>query len=275
VTKLAPLVLLAALVALYAVGSLRLHRRASRRTRARRALQGAVFLAGALALAVALSPPVDDVADRSVAAHMAQHLVLLVIVPPLLVWSAPLPTLVTALPRSLRPVAGRAATWLTGRWIGLAVVIAATELHVGLMIAWHAPPLYAAAQASELTHAFEHVTFLASGLLFWSCITRLARRGASGCAIALGATVAASVQSGLLGILMTLSSMPWYHVSGPAPFGLTPLADQQAAGAEMWVVAGGVYVVAAAVLAAGIVRAQAGQAPELVATDRHEARSSA
>jgi hypothetical protein len=43
----------------------------------------------------------------------------------------------------------------------------------------------------------------------------------------------------------------------------------------MWVVAGGVYVVAAAVLAAGIVRAPAGQAPELVATDRHEARSSA
>jgi cytochrome c oxidase assembly factor CtaG len=206
---------------------------------------------------------------------MAQHLVLLVVAPPLLVWSEPLPAMATALPRSLRPAAGRGATWLAGRWIALGTVIVATELHVGLMIGWHAPPLYAAAQRSELTHAVEHLSFLASGLLFWSCLARLARRGASGCAIALGATVAASVQSGLLGILMTLSATPWYDVPGPAPFGMTPLADQQAAGAEMWVIAGGVYVVAAAVLAAGIVRAPAGQAPELVATDRHEARSSA
>jgi len=263
VTELAPLAPLAALPALYVVGSLRLDRHASRRTRARRSLHAAAFLTGVLALALALSPPVDDVADRSVAAHMAQHLVLLVVAPPLLVWSAPVPALVTALPRTVRPVAGKAATWLTGRRIGLGIVIAATQLHVGVMIFWHAPPLYAAAQASEVAHAVEHISFLASGLLFWSCIARLARRGASGCAIALGATVAASVQSGLLGILMTLASTPWYDVPGPAPFGLTPLADQQAAGAEMWVIAGGVYVVAAAVLAAGIVRAPAGQAQEL------------
>jgi cytochrome c oxidase assembly factor CtaG len=259
-TELLPLVPLAVLLLLHAVGSVRLDRRASRRTRRRRALRATAFLTGVLVLAVALSPPVDGVADRSVAAHMGQHLALLVAAPPLLVWSEPLPALLTALPPWLRRGLGKGAGLLTARGIGIATVVAATEVHVGLMFLWHAPPLYDAAQADELTHAFEHVTFLASGLLFWSCLARVARRGPGGCALGLAAVVAASVQSAVLGVLLTLSSTSWYDVPGPPPFGLTRLADQQAAGAEMWVVAGGVYVIAAAVLTAGIVRTPAGPA---------------
>jgi len=252
--ELLPLGLLAAVAALYAVGWFRLDRRASRRTRRRRAVHALAFLGGVAILAVALSPPVDELADASVAAHMGQHLALLVAAPPLLVLAEPLSAFATGLPRRLRPALGTGAGVLTGRGIGVATTVVATEVHVGLMVLWHTPPLYDAAQSGELIHALEHATFLASGLWFWSCLVRLARRGARGCAIALGATIAASAQSAVLGILLTLSATPWYDVEGSTPFGLTPLADQQAAGAEMWVVAGGIYVIAAGVLAAGIVR---------------------
>jgi putative membrane protein len=249
-----PLVLLALTAAVYAVGWVRLDRRASARTRRLRALRAAAFAGGIAILAVALSPPVDELADSSVAAHMAQHLALLVAAPPLLVLAEPLSAFATALPRRVRPALGTGAGVLTARGLGIATAVVATEVHVGLMVLWHTPPFYDAAQRSELIHVVEHVTFLASGLWFWSCLVRLARRGARGCALALGATIAASAQSAVLGILLTLSSAPWYSIDGPPRFGLTRLADQQAAGAEMWVVAGGIYVIAAGILAAGIVR---------------------
>jgi putative membrane protein len=252
--RLIPSIALAGLLAAYVLGVVRLDRRAAQRSRGRRLLHAAGFGGGVLLVAAALSPPVDRLADTSVAAHMAQHLVLLVAAPPLLVWAAPLPALATALPRRLRPALGASAAMFTSRRIRIATMVVATELHVGLMVGWHAPPLYDAAASSEAIHALEHASFLLSGLLFWSCVLRLARRGAGGCAIALGATVAASVQSAVLGILLTLSTTPWYASSGRPAFGLTPVADQQAAGAEMWVVAGGIYVVAAGILAAGIVR---------------------
>jgi cytochrome c oxidase assembly factor CtaG len=56
-----------------------------------------------------------------------------------------------------------------------------------------------------------------------------------------------------LGALITFSPRPWYaaHLDTTAAWGLTPLADQQLAGAIMWVPAGVVYVAAALALFGG------------------------
>src|SRR3954468_10881809 len=48
------------------------------------------FLVGLGLLFVALASPLDTLADRSLPIHMAQHLVLLVLVPPLLLAGAPI-----------------------------------------------------------------------------------------------------------------------------------------------------------------------------------------
>jgi len=47
---------------------------------------------------------------------------------------------------------------------------------------------------------------------------------------------ATSLQSGILGALMTFSAQPWYSYYTPltAFWGLTPLQDQQLAGLIMW-----------------------------------------
>jgi putative membrane protein len=55
------------------------------------------------------------------------------------------------------------------------------------------------------------------------------------------------VAMGLLGALITLSSVPLYaaHFATTAPWGLTPLEDQQIGGLIMWAPASAVYLVAA------------------------------
>jgi cytochrome c oxidase assembly factor CtaG len=61
-----------------------------------------------------------------------------------------------------------------------------------------------------------------------------------------------SLQSGFLGVLLTLSRQPWYARQGEFAlrYGLTPLEDQQLAGLVMWVPAGLAYTAAALVFAA-------------------------
>ncbi len=53
-----------------------------------------------------------------------------------------------------------------------------------------------------------------------------------------------------LGAILTFAARPLYatHATGTRLWGLTPLADQQLAGAVMWVPAGAVYLATIAVL---------------------------
>jgi len=57
-----------------------------------------------------------------------------------------------------------------------------------------------------------------------------------------------ALQGGILGALLTFSATPWYPLYGPPTlrWGLSPLADQQLAGAIMWVPSALIYLGAAA-----------------------------
>jgi cytochrome c oxidase assembly factor CtaG len=92
----------------------------------------------------------------------------------------------------------------------------------------------------------QHVSFLATALLFWWAILNVpvARRGVA--AFHLFATVLALT---FLGALLTLSSHPMY-ASYPSHqiFQLSPLEDQQLAGLIMWVPGCAIYAVAALTL---------------------------
>ncbi|MEZ5410137.1 MAG: cytochrome c oxidase assembly protein [Acidimicrobiales bacterium] len=162
--------------------------------------------------AVAVAPPIGGWADELLLGHMAQHLVLAVVVPLLAAGGLRRPT----------PVGG-------GR---LALVTAA---HVGTLAVWHLPALYDGAVDSSRLHAVEHLTMLAGGLAFWPLV--LVSPGG------LLALFTAGLGSGALAALLTLSPRPLYQahlVSAPA-HGLTALGDQQLAGAVMWVPGGLVY----------------------------------
>jgi len=151
---------------IYIRGWDRLRRRLPRRFDVRHA---AVFLAGMVTMLLALASPVDALTHRWLSAHMVQHLLLMVIVPPMLWMGAPVVPLVVGLPRSIRRMAVAATRTPVGRsltqwllhpsvgWIAFALTF----------WVWHAPALYDLALDSDLWHHVEHACFLMSALLFW------------------------------------------------------------------------------------------------------------
>jgi putative membrane protein len=56
------------------------------------------------------------------------------------------------------------------------------------------------------------------------------------------------IVSGVLAALLVFSPSPWYAHPAPDAWGLTRLADQQLAGAVMWVLGGALHVVAGALV---------------------------
>lgn len=217
------------------------------------------FAAGWAALAVALVSPVDALGEGLFAAHMVQHLLLILVAAPLLVLGAPVLPLLWSVPRSLR----RRLPALWNGWTLPRTVVrwllrpgVAWSLFVLTFWLWHVPGPYEAALDSELLHVVEHLSFLGTaGLFWWVVLSPLGRRtvGAGGAVLCL---VGAAVQGAALGALITFSTTTWYDAgSGAAQlWGLTPLEDQQLAGLVMWIPPVLVYLGAAATILAGELR---------------------
>lgn len=212
--------------------------------------RAAAYAGGLVALIVALVSPLDALGSALLSAHMAQHLLLVVVAAPLLVLGAPLLPLLWALPAARRGALGRCwlrATPVRVVWGVLRRPLVAWLLHAAALWGWHAPPLYQAALRSESVHVAEHLSFLGTALLFWW--TALAPPSARHAGVGLGvlSIFAMSLHGGLLGALMTFAPTPWYpiYLDRTAPWGLTPLADQQLAGLLMWIPTGTVYLAAA------------------------------
>jgi cytochrome c oxidase assembly factor CtaG len=190
-----------------------------------------VFAAALAVIVLTLTSPLNALADGILfSAHMAQHILLLVVAPALLLLGLPRTVSLAVRPRWLgRPWAG----WLAG---------------VGAMWLWHAPALCDAAVASPPIHALQTGSLLLLGTLFWrqTLAPREAERLSPPAAVAYlgGACLACSV----LGIMLTFSPVTVCSIyaasnaaqTGPSPlidgqWGLTPQRDQQIGGLLMWV----------------------------------------
>lgn len=231
----------------FAIGLLRLLRRSSHARPHLR--QAALFAAGWAVAVLSLCSPLHEAGSESFSAHMLEHELLMLVAAPLLAFSRPLGVLVWALPHPARLAvsavgnnAGYAAAWRA-----LSSPLSATALQALALAAWHAPALFDRALASEGWHIVQHLCFIVSALLFWTAVATAAdshRR----IGLAIGCLFATSVLSGLLGAFMALSSSPWYAryaALGLNGLGLTPVQDQQLAGALMWVPGGLVHLAAA------------------------------
>ena len=207
------------------------------------------FGGGVVATALALLSPIDAVATALFAAHMTQHMLLVVVAAPLLVLGDVGTATLWALRIESRRGVGawwRARRVLPALWEVLRRPLVAFTLHVGALWLWHVPTLYDAALRHESVHVAEHASFFLTALLFWYPIADSHRRRRFGVGVATLYLFAAGLQCTLLGALITFSSHPWYfaHYATTASWGLTPLEDQQLAGLIMWIPAGLVYLVA-------------------------------
>jgi cytochrome c oxidase assembly factor CtaG len=222
----------------YAMGVVRVSRQTKGSGRPPMTRMSAMF-GGFLVIELALASPLDELADHLLAAHMVQHLLLMLIAAPLLVFGRPMPYLVWFLPLPLRKwvayLWNRAGVSRLMRFVGKPAVCWGAFCAVVLL--WHVPAIYRWAMGGELRHASMHLTFLGSGLLFWSVV--LDAGGArslnhASCALYV---FSAALVTGLPGAHITFARRPLYMftTSPPHPGGLTALADQQLAGLIMWI----------------------------------------
>jgi putative membrane protein len=242
---------LAVSLALYTTGVARLWARAGR-GRGVHVWQVACFAAAWLLLAAALVGPLHWLGGRLFAAHMIEHEILMALAAPLLVVARPIGAILWALPAQWRRGLGGLAQKpaLAAVWSRLTDPLIATILHGIALWTWHIPAFYEAALASSRLHWLQHLSFLATALLFWWSLLR-GRARERGYGLAVLYLFATSLHTGFLGILLALARQPLYPVQTRTAleWGLTPLEDQQLAGLIMWVPAGLVYAVAALALA--------------------------
>ncbi|HMM77785.1 MAG TPA: cytochrome c oxidase assembly protein [Gammaproteobacteria bacterium] len=245
--------LLLASALVYGVGALRLARRAH----AHEGRETAYFALAWLTLALALHSPLEDLAARSFAAHMLQHLILMTVAAPWLVLAAPWPRMLWALPRLARRGAARAFKSAAARRLRALFgrPWAAFAWHAAALWAWHLPAAFDAATTHESVHRLQHLSFFASALLFWYAVLRGSRTPAT----ALALLFCTMMHSGLLGALLSLAPValyaPYRAFAGSAS---AALSDQQLGGLLMWVPGGFVYAaVALAILARVLLRSEA------------------
>ena len=196
----------------------------------------AAWLAGLLAILVALVSAVDVYAADLLSVHMVQHLLLAMVAPPLLAMGAPV-TLVlrVASPRARQRVI---VPVLHSRVVRLiASPLLAWPLFAIVMWVSHFSPLYNAALEDPTLHVAEHMAYLAAGLLFWWPIVAAdpnpRRLGWGGrlAYVVLQMPVNAAVG---LAIYFAPTVLYPHYATNVRSWGPDPFTDQQIGGLLMW-----------------------------------------
>jgi putative membrane protein len=203
------------------------------------------FYAGVASAFVVLEPPFDGWADRWLAAHMSQHIVLMTVVPPLVVLGRPWPRLWLPFPLpARRSVGGALARSAAFRRLGGVLMRppVALALQTAALAVWHVPQLYDAAARNESVHVIEHVCFVAPALVFWGALLDAppVRTRIDNLHRAIW-FAAAMVPGWILAIVLAFANGPVYGA-------YRSLTDQQLAAGVMWVPGSLAYFIAAFVV---------------------------
>jgi cytochrome c oxidase assembly factor CtaG len=196
--------------------------------------------------------PLDALSERFFSAHMTQHLILMLVAPPLVLLGRPENIMLWMFPLNGRRWVGniwkRAGAF--GKYLNkLAEPVSVWLLATFVMWFWHMPKPYSWAFNHPAIHIIEHLSFFATSLAFWRLCLKPFNREGGGHMTAIVLLFTFMFQSALLGALLTFAHHPLYKEHAVNHFsGLSPLADQQLAGLIMWIPAGAVQLLALALL---------------------------
>ena len=189
----------------------------------------AAFYLGTLMVFIALVSPLDRLADEFLfSAHMAQHMLLMMIAPPLWLLGLPDGLVDRLVPRKAWPVTGFLVT-----------PVAAFIVYNLIMLAWHLPGLYGAALENQGVHILEHAMFMAAGVLGWWPVLGRSQNAAPPASppIKMIYLFLMMFPMTMLAAVITFARAPFYPFYAEAPrlWGLSVLDDQQIAGLLMWI----------------------------------------
>jgi len=217
----------------------------------------AAFLGGVGMLVVAVASPLDAFAGLLLSAHMLQHVILMMVAPPLILLGAPGVPLLRGLPVGIaKDGLGPFLAWRRLRRLGDLVVHPAFAwlAFVGCTWAWHVPAAFQLALRSPRWHEAEHAAFLATALLLWFPVVQpWPSRPRWPRWTMVPYLLLADVQNTVLAALFTFSERVIYPIYAAVPSlgGVAPLDDQVVAGVIMWVPGSIAYLVPAALVLGG------------------------
>lgn len=209
----------------------------------------AAFVSGMALMTAVLVPPIEPLADRLFAWHMTQHVVLMLIGPPLVLLGAPLLLLVAVPP----PKVARAITAFAQSRAGIVLFAPLTGWVCFIALLWmsHFTPLYESALEHPGVHVLEHMLYAGSAFLFWNSVVQI---GYTPRPLPFPARMLyvflAIPQGAFLGLAIYAARGVLYpHYLQGHTFA-SALADQQNGGAVMWI-AGGLLLFIAFMCTAG------------------------
>jgi putative membrane protein len=221
---------IAALGAIYAWAAHRLQRQPT-------TAQKIYFVSGLLVMFGSLNGPVHDLSDDYLfSAHMVQHLLLTLAMPPLLL--AGVPGWMLRRPLSTRFIAPAARLFTRAP-----IAFVAFNLVIAV---WHLPPFYNAAMANHNIHIVEHLMFMIAAVLMWwplmSQVPELPRLAYPGQMLY---SFLMSIPMSIVAIYIAMSDHVLYpaYAAAPRVFALSPLEDQLLGALIMWIPGGIIFYI--------------------------------
>jgi putative membrane protein len=187
------------------------------------------FVLGLLVMLGSLNGPIHDLSDSYLfSIHMAQHLLLTMALPPLLIVGMPGWLLEPALRRPAVRMVARGVTH---------PVFAGAFFSVTLLV-WHTVGAYDLMMRSHEVHIATHIMFMVAAVLLWWPVTSpVASLPALPPPAGMLYLFLVQLPMQLLGAILTFADNPLYlwYTTAPRTWGLSPLDDQKLGGLLMWV----------------------------------------
>jgi putative membrane protein len=192
--------------------------------------RAASWVTAVLIIFFSLNGPLHDWADGYLfSAHMVQHLLLMLIMPPFLIHGLP--------PWLIRKALEAGWVYRVGRALTHPVV--AFLAYNAVFIFWHVPEMYNLALMDHNVHIVQHLSFMAVAVMMWwpilSPVEEL-RRLPNG-PVLMAWIFLFGVPGTIVSALITLSDSVLYtwYAAAPRITPLSPLDDQRLGGLIMWI----------------------------------------
>jgi putative membrane protein len=195
------------------------------------------FFSGLLVMFASLNGPIHDLSDDYLfSAHMVQHLLLTLVMPPLLLAGVPGSMLSGPLSRRFVKPAARFFTRAPIAFVVFNLVIAG----------WHLPPLYNAAMANHNIHILEHLMFMvAAVLMWWPLMSQLPEFPRLAYPAQMLYSFLMSIPMSIVAVYIAMSDHVLYpaYAAAPRVLPLSPLEDQLLGAHIMWIPGGIIFYI--------------------------------
>ncbi|MDP7069896.1 MAG: cytochrome c oxidase assembly protein [Phycisphaerales bacterium] len=235
----------------------------------------ASLIAGVATCWLAIASPIDPIASMLLQVHMLQHVMLMMVGPPLILLALPGIPMLRGLPASIRtdwlgpflasPGFRSIIRVVTHPVVTLALFIVATWV-------WHYPAFYERALRSSFWHEVEHFTFITTALLFWWPVVQpWPSRSVWPRWAMLPYLLAADLQNTLFSAIFVFLGTPIYGAYAAAPelLGITTLHDQAAAGGVMWVAGSAAFLLPVGLIIKRLLQPRLSAVPALAGHGLH------